>query len=142
MGLFGSANYVLLGETPAMKRRVDLNVGWAEDPGDQPLVEIGDRLVPPIIRVHLAGGSGQPQADLLIDSSSGVPRCTDLHVYASERGPEVRTRDLRLLNVEDLIDAVVPLFSTTEYTRYEDGSITAQVVVPDSDSEHYQRARR
>lgn len=121
--------------------RVDLNTGWASDL-DSEYVEVGDRLVARRIQVHLAGAQGQPQADVIIDSSQGRPMCVELMVRASERGPEVRTRDIRLLNIEDVIDAVVPLFTSTEFTRHENGGVSAKIVVPDSDSENYKQARR
>lgn len=121
--------------------RVDLNVGWASDL-DSEYVEVGDRLVARLIQVHLVGAQGQPGADLMIDSSSGAPRCVELVMKATERGPEVRTKDLRLLHVEDLIDAVVPLFTSTQFTRHENGGVSAVIALPDSAGDHFREARR
>jgi hypothetical protein len=123
-----------------MRRRIDLTVGWAEfdQLGDD--VRIGDRLVPRLVYVDFPGVDGQPRLTMTIDSSSGVPRCTDLRIESVEGGHEVRTKDLRAVEVDNWIEAIVPL-TTSQVVSEGDGGVNAVVRVPDSDSADFKAAR-
>lgn len=119
-------------------KRVSLNVGWAD--GDGEMVRVGDRLVHGLIRVTFPGAAGQPRLEAVIDSTAGVPRCTDLRLVAVDGGREVRSTDLRSVEVETLLEAIVPLFSM-EGEWSDDGSFQGVERVPDSNSEDFRRAR-
>jgi hypothetical protein len=123
-----------------MRRRIDLTVGWAEydELGDD--VRIGDRLVPRLVYVDFPGVDGQPRLTMTIDSSSGVPRCTDLRIESVEGGHEVRTKDLRAVEVDNWIEAIVPL-TTSQVVSEGDGGVNAVIRVPDSDSADFKAAR-
>ncbi len=123
-----------------VRRVVKLDVGWAES-DELDTVEVGDRLVARSIRVTFPGADGQPQLEMTIDSSSGVPRCAELRLVAVEGGREVRTTDLRLVAVEDWIEVVVPAFMD-EITERSGGGITAVTRVADSDADYSKKARR
>lgn len=119
-------------------KRIELNVGSAS--GDGNMVRVGDRLVHGEIRVVFPGAGGQPQLDAVIDSTSGVPRCVSLGLSAVEGGREVRSTDLRTVEVEALIEAIVPLF-TLEGEWDENGGFRGVEGVPDSSSDEFRRAR-
>lgn len=120
------------------RKRVHLNVGWADGNGE--MVRMGDRLVHEEIRITFPGSGGQPRLEAIIDSSSGVPRCTDLRLLAVDEGREVRSTDLRKIEVESLIEAVVPLFAI-EGEWDENGAFSGVERVPDSDSEDFKRSK-
>lgn len=121
-----------------MKERIPLNIGYAEGDGDY--VPVGDRYVDAHIEVVAPGGDGQPRLEVTIDCTSGLPQVTRVLLQAKEGSPTVRTKDLRTLSVDDLVDAIVPLFSHP-LIENEDGSITGTIRMPDSESEHYRAAR-
>lgn len=129
----------LLAEAGAVfPKKVQLNVGTAYGNGE--MVRMGDRLVHEEIRLNFPGAGGQPRLEATIDSSSGVPRCTAMQLFAVEGGREVRSTDLRGIEVESLIEAVVPLF-TMEGEWDENGAFRGVEKVPDSDSDDFRRAR-
>jgi hypothetical protein len=124
-----------------MRTRIDLTVGWAEydQLGDD--VRVGDRLMPRLIHVEFPGGvDGQPRLTMTIDSSSGVPRCTDLHIESLPGGREVRTKDLRAVEVDNWIEAIVPL-AMAQIVSEGPGGTSSVVRVPDSHSEDFKAAR-
>ena len=104
-----------------MSRHIELTVGWAETPHEVDVVVIGDRAVPRLIHVTFPGAGGQPSLNFTIDSSSGVPRCTRLSMETVEGGREVRTTDLRAIELANWIEKIVPLFSGQ--ARHEDGHL-------------------
>ena len=124
-----------------MRRRVDLTVGWAETENDFDHVEIGDRLVARLIHVNFPGSGGQPALEMTIDSSSGVPRCTELRIASTDGGREVRTADVRAVAVENWIEAITPVFMDEITERGADGSISSVVRVADSDADYTRKAR-
>ena len=127
-------------------RHVDLSVGSAEADLFGKSVEVGDRYVPQHIFVTFPGVSGQPKLELTIDSSSGVPRCTDLHISSSPDGREVRTQDLRQVDLETWIESIVPLFmdEIIERRTMENGSVevTSRVRVADSEAASTKTAKK
>jgi hypothetical protein len=124
-----------------MGTRIDLTVGWADfdQMGDD--VRIGDRLVPRLIYVDFPGADGQPRLTMTIDSSSGVPRCTDLRIESVEGGREVRTKDLRAVEVDNWIETIVPLTTAQVVSEGDGGQVNAVRFVPDSDSADFKAAR-
>jgi hypothetical protein len=62
-------------------------------------------------------------------------------LFTVEGGREVRSSDLRGVEVEALIEAIVPLF-TLDGAWHEDGSFEGVEYLADSDSEHFRKARR
>jgi hypothetical protein len=123
-----------------MRTRIDLTVGWADfdQLGDD--VRIGDRLVPRLIYVDFPGADGQPRLTMTIDSSSGVPRCTDLRIESVEGGREVRTKDLRAVEVDNWIETIVPL-TASQVVSEGGGGVNAVFRVPDSESDDFKAAR-
>lgn len=116
-------------------QRVNLSTGWAEgDLGD--MVAVGDRMAPRLIEVTFPGVEGQPGLRMTVDSSSGVPRCTSVHIDATDGGRAVRTTDVRAVAVDDWLEAIVPAFLSSEVDRQE-GSYTISV-----SAEHEADARR
>jgi hypothetical protein len=99
-----------------------LDVGWA-DCDIVNMVEVGDRLVPATIEVTFPGADGQPSLTMTIDSTSGVPRCTDLRIRAAADGREVRTTDLRAVTLEDWLEIIVSAAADPIISR-EGGTIT------------------
>lgn len=115
-----------------MKKRVDLSVGWAE--GDLlDGVLVGDHWACRIIEVTFPGAEGSPGLSMTIDSSDGVPRCTRLEITAREGGREVRTSDVRAVEIPTWIDAIVPLFMG-EVDPTEDGGTALTLVSPDEEA--------
>lgn len=123
-----------------MRNRIDLTVGWAEydQMGDD--VRIGDRLVPRLIYVEFPGVDGQPRLTMTLDASSGVPRCTDLRIESVEDGREVRTKDLRAVEVDNWIAAIVPL-TAHQVVSEGPGFVNSVVRVPDSYSADFKDAK-
>lgn len=119
-------------------KRVALNVGWADGNGE--MIRVGDRLVHQQIKVTFPGAGGQPRLEAVIDSQTGVPRVTDLTVTSVEDGREVRSTDLRSIEVESLLEAIVPLF-TLEGEWGEDGSFSGVESIADSQSDEFRRSR-
>ncbi len=95
---------------PKLTRRVQLNFGYAEY-DIRTLSPVGDRQLPQHISVHFpAGGIGdeaQPALDMSIDLVGGVPICTSLTLTKSPDGHEVRSKDLRLIRIEDWLEYIV-----------------------------------
>ncbi len=71
------------------------------------LVEVGDRLVPREIFVHIRGGTAQPDLDMKIEVHDGIPQCVELVLRARPHGPEVRDKDLAVIRVTDWLDQIV-----------------------------------
>lgn len=92
------------------RRRVNLEVGWAEADLFGKTVEVGDHEVPEFIFVKFPGVDGQPELEMTIDSSSGVPKCTRVMISALPEGREVRNHDLRQADLETWIESIVPVF--------------------------------
>jgi|BarGraIncu01121A_1022015.scaffolds.fasta_scaffold08660_3 hypothetical protein len=123
-----------------MGTRIDLNVGWADYDGLGDKVRIGDRMVPHSVYVTLPGVDGQPRLTMTIDSSSGVPRCTDLRIESVEGGREVRTKDLRAVEVDTWIEAIIPL-TMAQVVSEGPGGTNSVVRVPDSNSADFKAAK-
>lgn len=123
-----------------MGTRIDLNVGWADYDGLGDKVRIGDRMVPHSVYVTLPGVDGQPRLTMTIDSSSGVPRCTDLRIESVEGGREVRTKDIRAVEVDNWIEAIVPL-TMAQVVSEGPGGTNSVVRVPDSNSADFKAAK-
>jgi hypothetical protein len=123
-----------------MRTRIDLNVGWAEYDALGDGVRIGDRFVPRLVYVDFPGADGQPRLTMTVDSSSGVPRCTDLHIESVEGGREVRTTDLRAVEVDNWIAAIVPL-TAAQVVSEADGNVDYVIRVADSESADFKAAK-
>lgn len=122
-------------------RRIDLSVGWAETPDWTDVAVVGDRAVPRIIDVTFPGGGVQPRLTMTIDSSSGVPRCTQVSIESTEGGREVRTTDLRAVELANWVEIIVPLFAG--HASREGGSLKlAFADGPKSEEEIRDVARR
>lgn len=124
-----------------MRERIDLSVGWAEYDAMGDDVRIGDRFVPQLVYVDFPGVDGQPRLTMTIDSSSGVPRCTDLRIESVEDGREVRTKDLRAVEVDNWIEAIVPLTMKQIVSEGPNGATTSVIRVPDSNSADFKAAK-
>ena len=122
--------------------KIEFKGGWAEamEPSSSH-VKIGDRLIPRTIRVYWPGGGGYriPNLSVVIDSSSGVPRCTEVHIEAIEGGREIRPGDLRGIDVDDVIEKIVPYFVGEILETRRDGSRLVRVV---HDPDDYRRDRK
>jgi hypothetical protein len=94
--------------------RVDLGWGHAEYDG-RDMVTVGDRRMPRRINVRFYGSGGQPALDMVIEVVDGVPMCVSLALTRSEGGHEIRTKDLRLIRIEDWVTHIVAACSE-EYT--------------------------
>jgi len=103
------------------RRRIPLDVGWADCDATHS-VQVGDRRVPRTIEVTFPGADGQPSLEMTLDSSSGVPRCTDLRISAQPGGREVRTTDLRSVAIEDWLEVIVSAAAEVVVSR--DGTTT------------------
>jgi len=123
-----------------MRTRIDLTVGWADYDGLGDKMRIGDRMVPQSVYVNFPGVDGQPRLTMTIDSSSGVPRCTDLRIESVEGGREVRTKDLRAVEVDNWIEAIVPL-AMAQVVSEGPGGTNSVVRVPDSNSADFKAAK-
>jgi len=122
-----------------IRTKIQLDAGWAQSEDDFDDVVIGDRVVARRIAVVLPGAAGQPRLEWTIDSSTGVPRCVEVRLAAAEGG-EIRTRDLRIIELESWLGQIVPLFMN-EITRRDDGAIESVVRVPDVQAKHYRDAQ-
>ena len=93
--------------------RVELNLGHAEY-NELDMVSVGDRRVPRRISVHFPGTAateksspGQPALDMQIEVIKGIPMCSSLTLTKTPHGHEVRSKDLRLIRIEDWIEYIV-----------------------------------
>jgi hypothetical protein len=102
------------------ERTVALNFGEAKY-DQMELVPVGDRFVPQHISVHFPGDDDQPTLDLGIDIIGGVPMCTELKMAKKPDGREVRSKDLRIIRIEDWLEYIVAACSHSYET---DGSAT------------------
>jgi hypothetical protein len=110
--------------------RIYFDQGWADiDRTDR--VRVGDRLVSRVIDLEFPGTEGQPKLRMTIDSSSGVPRCTDIQISSVEGGREVRTTDLQLIKIHEWMEAVFSVASDEIISVNDDGSTTSVVRAPD-----------
>jgi hypothetical protein len=62
-------------------------------------------------------------------------------VSSPEAGIEVRTKDLQAINVEDVIESVVPLFTTGAAITTPEGNIAAVISAPQTNSPQFRDAR-
>lgn len=129
-----------------VRSRIDLEVGWAEADLLGRTVDVGGHEVPDLIFVTFPGVDTQPKLELTIDSSSGVPRCVDLRVSSTAGGREVRTYDLRQVDLATWIEAIVPLFMSeiVERRTSPDGLVQTKSVqrVADSDAAYTKVAKK
>ncbi len=109
-----------------IRRRVDLEVGHAEaDIGVE--VEVGDRLVPPVIDVTFPGADGQPGLSMRLEVVNGMPQCRGLHLESVEGGRAVRQSDLAAVRLAQWVDDIFAMFASRIIERHEDGSPAAAV---------------
>jgi hypothetical protein len=125
-----------------MRTRIDFDTGWIEydQLGGDDDVRVGDRLFPRAIDVTFPGVGGQPRLTMRVDSSSGVPRCTRLVIESIEGGREVRTTDVRAVEVDNWLDVIVPA-TAAEIVSELDGEVQAVIHVPRADSDELKAAR-
>jgi hypothetical protein len=71
------------------------------------LVEVGDRWVPAEIVVKLPGNANEPDIGLRIEVRQGVPVYTEVVLHARSDGPDVRSRDVADIALDDWLDAIV-----------------------------------
>ncbi len=114
------------------RRRIPLDVGWADCDATNS-VEVGDRRVPRTIEVTFPGADGQPSLEMTLDSSSGVPRCTDLRISAQQDGREVRTTDLRAVTIEDWLEVIVSAAAEVVVSRAGAATTTTAAVQTDAE---------
>ena len=103
------------------ERTVGLNFGEAKY-DQMELVPVGDRFVPQRISVHFPGGDSQPSVDMIIDVIAGVPMCTELKLTKKPGGHEVRSKDIRLVRVEDWMEYIVAACSHP-FAETADGAV-------------------
>lgn len=118
-------------------RQVHLSAGGMASANESDPVWVGDRVVARCIEVEFPGVDGQPRLSMTIDSSTGVPRVSRLLIEQVEDGREVRTSDLRAVELANWIEAIVPAFMhRAEQT--EDGGLA--VVEEPFDQERHREA--
>jgi hypothetical protein len=89
-----------------MPRRI--NFGWGYAHYNQfDMVTVGDRQVPRRIDTRFHGNGANPDLDMVIEVTNGVPICTSLALTRSKGGKEIRTKDLRLIRIEDAVIQLV-----------------------------------
>lgn len=86
-------------------------------------VRVGDRVIPRLIEVTCPAGPDWPELQLTIEVVKGIPRCTRAQIKAGEDG-EVRSKDLRALQVEDWIEDMIALVAR-RVTAETDGIVTS-----------------
>lgn len=68
---------------------------------------VGDRLVPQEINVSIRGGVKQPDLDMKIEVRDGIPQWTEVFLRSRPGGPEVRTKDLTAIRLDDWLEQIV-----------------------------------
>jgi hypothetical protein len=111
----------------AFKKRVNLDIGYAEAPGFGD-VEVGDRLLPPWIDVTLPSADGQPGLSMRLEVVDGIPECRAVRIESVEGGRAVRPADLKAVHLADWVDDFFALFATRITQRHVDGSPAAAVI--------------
>lgn len=86
--------------------RVPINWGYAVFDAMGQYERVGDRQVPAEILVSFPGTGDQPSLRMTLTVREGIPICSELNLAANSSG-EVRSRDLRLISLEDWIEPIV-----------------------------------
>jgi hypothetical protein len=107
-----------------VRSKHELAYGWAEyDMLDR--VRVGDRVIPRRIDVTIPKTGDLPSFSMRMEVRRGVPVCTEVTVRAKDDGREVRTTDLRAVQIEDWLEDVVAAASLHVISESE-GSVTAE----------------
>ncbi len=113
---------------PVLTHRVP-PYGWLRTPMlPTSMCAVGDRLVPSPIEVDFPGGiDGHPALYMLIEVIDGVPRCTELTIKRTGDGREVRTKDLRAVELDSFVERFVSLVSGGPIKVISEYEISADV---------------
>ncbi len=106
------------------KMRTKFPGGWAEYDA-MSTVRVGDRVLPKLVEMTFMGGDSWPGVHLKIEIRNGVPVCSEASFVAGE-GTEVRSKDLRSIPVEDMIEIAMAL--TASRVVSEDHGVVTSVV--------------
>jgi len=114
--------------------RVELEgLGWIDYDFGHAGVPVGDRLLPPALRVELPGDGTQPGITLALEIVDGLPQCRSLTIEAGPQSRGVRTTDLRAVALEDWIERFFALTArrivsnvggvVTSEARYDEATV-------------------
>ncbi|WP_414944542.1 hypothetical protein [Amycolatopsis sp. cmx-11-32] len=82
-----------------------------------------DQLIPPEITVVMPSAPDLPSLTMKIEMRKEVPVCTEVTIQAKEDGREVRTTDLRAVQLQDLIELIVTAVSSKIISAGPDGLV-------------------
>ena len=120
------------GEVSRYRRRATLpGGGWVESEGHQ-REKVGDRLLPERASAGFPAVEGQPGLRLDLAVIDGLPQCVGLHIEAVEGGRDVRTTDMRAVQIETWVETFFALLSE-RITEESPGSISTVVDMSDDD---------
>jgi uncharacterized protein (DUF2267 family) len=89
-------------------------LGHASCDPDAELVQVGDRWVPPVIVIKAMGSATEPDLRMKIEVRDGIPVCTEVSLQARAEGPEIRSKDLRDILLDDWMQNTVAAFSADQ----------------------------
>jgi hypothetical protein len=69
-------------------------------------VMLGTTLVPPVATFEVSGSGGAPDALVRFEIRDGRPECTEITVKASPSGRGIRSADMGLFNIDNLVTNV------------------------------------
>lgn len=95
----------------------DLVVEWGTG---AELVPVGDVFMPDELEVEGTVGPNGPSFSVVITVVKGVPRCTGVAIRESPACSEVRSRDLKAIRLEDILETATALAS---YRSTGDGTM-------------------
>ncbi|OLZ43262.1 hypothetical protein BS329_39940 [Amycolatopsis coloradensis] len=75
-------------------------------------MRVRDQLIPPEVMVEMPSAPDLPSLTMKIEMRKEVPVCTEITIRAKEDGREVRTTDLRAVQLQDLLELIVTAVSS------------------------------
>ncbi len=101
-------------------------VGWVEYDGGAEMAVVGDRVLPVEAKAVFPSDATSPALELRLAVVDDVPQCREIRITSKEGGREVRTSDLRAVQLERWIeDLFASVAARVEHVDADAGIVSA-----------------
>lgn len=102
--------------------------------GGKTFEHIGDYMVPTAFVMEVNGHEGAPDAAIRFEVRDGRPECVEIRITAHDDGRAIRSSDMRVFNIDDLVESV---FTDNARMVYPDEQTGTRWRTPSGEQEHW-----